>query len=451
MGDHEAEGLAPRLAAGETVAGRYRVAQLIGRGGMGEVYQAEHLLTGQQVALKLVRRSSEEARRLLLREAKAASRLKSPHTARVLDADTMASGDPFLVLELLDGQDLASVLRARGRLSAADAVGCVVQAAEALGEAHALGIVHRDVKPSNLFMVTQAARIEIKVLDFGIAKLDAGADTSVTVTGSVMGSPRYMSPEQIRDPKRVDTRTDVWSLGVTLHELLTGYAPFEESYAPALCAMITSEAPNLRLAVTDDASARLTAIIERCLAKDRRERFASAAELATALRAVALGEIEDGVTLRPTSARTTSDDTLEPQDTSSQGEVRAKVASPAVGRLLALAVAAAAALATASWYAAHSRRDSEPVAATSPLAPSATETPALPLASEAPTSAPAYSASPDVAEEQAAVVPLPAPTAAPMPVAGSARRTTRSTPSAPPPPSSAAPTLDEAAVLKDRR
>ncbi len=455
MAAHDTEEAETRLSAGETVAGRYRVDLLIGRGGMGEVYRAEHLLTGQQVALKLVRRSDDEARRRLLREARAASKLKSPHTARVLDADTMASGDPFLVFELLEGQDLASILRARGRLSTADAIACIAQAAEALTEAHALGIVHRDVKPSNLFMVAQQGHMEIKVLDFGIAKLDAGSDTSVTVTGSVMGSPRYMSPEQIRDPKRIDARTDVWSLGVTLHELLTGYAPFEESYAPALCAMITSEPPNLRLAVTDDASARLTGIIDRCLAKDRRERFTSAAELAIALRAIVLGETDDGVTLRPTSARTTSDDTLEPQDTSSRDGDRASVAAPAKNDrrrgAVGLAVAAIAALAAGTWWA-RQAPDPQPSATGGALATSAIAIPsALPVADDVASPPPTGSAVWEPMQKQpTAVASLPGTHWVPRPITSSARRGSVSV-AASATPHSSAPPLNEHEVLKDRR
>lgn len=276
---------------------------------MGEVYAAVHRLTGHAVALKVVRRTNEEARRRLLREAKAAGMLKDQHTARILDADTLATGEPFLVYELLEGQDLASLLHARGRLPFELVRRLVVQASRALTEAHRLGIVHRDIKPANLFLLA-GEEPHVKVLDFGIAKLAHESDAGVTSTGSVLGSPRYMSPEQVRDPKRVDWRTDQWSLAVTLHELATGHAPFENDHAPALCAMIASEPPTLRVRATPGLPDGLDAVLLRCLRKAPSERFESVEAFAEALLALDGAGVVDAA---PTAREHLDGDTLDTQ------------------------------------------------------------------------------------------------------------------------------------------
>src|SRR5262249_3658540 len=241
-----------RIEIGARIAGKYVVEQRLGEGGMGIVVAAHHEELGERVAIKLPLgelRCEPEARARFVREARAAAKLRGEHVARVLDAGIMEDGSPFIVMEYLSGRNLAERLRDEGPLSVSDAVDCVVQACEALDEAHAHGIVHRDLKPANLF---EAQRFDgsliIKVLDFGIAKTRRVADGDPSTTaGAILGSPRYMSPEQMRGARAVDERADVWSLGVTLYELVTGRPAFQGDTLYEICANIaTQEAPSPR-------------------------------------------------------------------------------------------------------------------------------------------------------------------------------------------------------------
>jgi len=273
--------------SGEIIAGRYRVERAIGCGGMGAVVSAVHLALGERVALKFLHPSmaaTTEAIERFVREARATSRIKSEHVVRVTDVGTTDQGTPFIAMELLEGEDLASVV-ARGSLPLALAADCVLQAAEALSEAHAVGVVHRDIKPSNLWMThrTDGSTL-VKVLDFGISKLAATDETSgsITATQAVFGSPTYMSPEQIRSAKRVDHRTDVWALGVVLHELLTTQIPFEGESVAAVLAAISADAPVRLCKLRPDLPVDVELAILRCLEKDPARR-GSLAELAERL------------------------------------------------------------------------------------------------------------------------------------------------------------------------
>ena len=277
---------APR--EGEVVGGRYRVMRVIGRGGMGAVVAAEHVTLGEAIAIKFLHpklaRDSASVERFF-REAKAATRIKSEHVVRVLDVGQTEAGIPFIVMELLRGADLGQVL-GRGPLAVSDAVDFLLQAGEALAEAHAAGIVHRDLKPSNLWL---SARPDgsplVKVLDFGISKLSAHApgDPKLTETQSTFGSPTYMSPEQIRSAKKVDHRTDVWALGVVLHELLTGKLPFEADTVSGVLAAVSADPPIPLRALRPDAPPEVEAAILACLQKDVSRRCGSVAELAALL------------------------------------------------------------------------------------------------------------------------------------------------------------------------
>ena len=217
---------APQLpvATGEVVAGKYLVERVVGSGGMGVIVAARHLQLDQQVALKFLHPhvlSSDQSVARFLREAKSTVRLKSDHVARVYDVDTLPNGAPYAVMELLEGVDLATYARTSGPLRIADAVEFVVQACEGIVEAHALGIVHRDLKPQNLFVTRRVnGSPRIKVLDFGISKSIGGADFSLTDSAVVLGSPLYMSPEQMKASRNVDVRSGVWSLGVIQYELV---------------------------------------------------------------------------------------------------------------------------------------------------------------------------------------------------------------------------------------
>jgi serine/threonine-protein kinase len=257
---------------------------------MGVVVSAVHLALGERVALKFLSSAAPGvAAARLRREAQIAVRLRSQHAARLMDIGTLGSGAPFLVMEYLDGRDLAKVLRAQGPMPVQTAADYVLQACEAVAEAHGLGIVHRDLKPSNLFLTAAADGSPlVKVLDFGIAKLaqsastHAGGASNLTVTAAVLGSPRYMSPEQVRSATGVDARTDIWSLGVILHELIAGRPPFDAESSSAVLAAIVADPPT-RLRACVSAPAALETLILRCLEKDAARRFPDVAAFATAL------------------------------------------------------------------------------------------------------------------------------------------------------------------------
>jgi serine/threonine-protein kinase len=255
---------------------------------MGVVFAATHLRLEQAVAIKfLVTKGGMEAqmRERFEREARAASRMHGEHVARVLDAGVLESGIPYTVMELLEGEDLAKTLSRHGAIPVAEAVGCVLQACEALAEAHAAGIVHRDVKPSNIFLARRAdGSVTVKLLDFGISKLPRhGESGAITNETTMLGSPRYMPPEQIRAAHDVDVRSDLWSLGATLFELLTGHPAFSADSLPELCARILEGPPPDLESEVSGAPPGLGAAIRRCLKKRPGDRYASIAELAAAI------------------------------------------------------------------------------------------------------------------------------------------------------------------------
>ncbi len=285
------QGRLPR--AGEVIAGNFVVERTLGVGGMGGVFAARDVQLNRRVAVKVMLphlTSNAEFAGRFMREAKAASSLHSNHVARVYDAGYAADGSPYMVMELLAGKDLDDHVRARGPLPVHEAVGCVLEACDAIAEAHRRGIVHRDLKPSNLFVAEQPGHApKIKVLDFGISKqtnLDAGPGaeaTQLTATDSTLGSPHYMSPEQLRSSKKVDRRADIWSLGVILHKILTGHLAFEtDSIGAHLVAIVTESPKPLRLH-RPDAPPELEAVILRCLQKDLPRRYQNVGQLALAL------------------------------------------------------------------------------------------------------------------------------------------------------------------------
>ncbi|HEY8089537.1 MAG TPA: serine/threonine-protein kinase [Polyangiaceae bacterium] len=276
---------------GDLLAGKYRVERVLGVGGMGIVVAARHEQLDQQVAIKFVREEAlgnAEAVERFLREARAAVKLRSEHAAKVLDVGKLDSGAPYMVMEFLEGSDLAAVLAERGPLTPEVAAEYLVQACEAVAEAHAAGIIHRDLKPQNLFLArTVGGGGRVKVLDFGVSKSMTGGSGGLTQTRSMLGSPLYMSPEQMRSSRDVDARSDVWALGVVLFELLTQRWPFEAETMPELCLKVVTEPPQSLRVLRPDAPAALVEIIEHCLKKDPNERYANAAELASALEPLA--------------------------------------------------------------------------------------------------------------------------------------------------------------------
>jgi len=275
---------------GTLVAGKYKIERVIGQGGMGVVYAAYHVQLDQRVAIKFllpqVAAQHTGAVQRFVREARASARIRSEHVARVVDVSS-ENGVPYMVMEHLIGTDLGQVLKSFGALAIDDAVDYVLQACEALAEAHSLGIVHRDLKPSNLFVSRRSDGTPvIKVLDFGIAKApeaEAWAEGALTGTDGAIGSPMYMSPEHLRSTATVDQRTDVWSLGIILHELLTSRHPFEATSPGGMCVMIAADPPAPLRRHRPDAPQELEDVLLKCLEKDRNRRFQNVGELATAL------------------------------------------------------------------------------------------------------------------------------------------------------------------------
>ena len=271
---------------GATVAGKYQIKRVLGQGGMGTVFLATHTLLDRPVALKILHPGTIEhpaAAQRLLREGRALARLRGEHIARVLDVEAPENGPCFLVLEYLDGEDLGAIIKHSGLLPVNVAVTYILEACEALTEAHAQGIVHRDIKPSNLFLTTLAnGSPGIKVIDFGISKqTDQGA--VLTNSRSVIGSPCYMAPEQLRSSENLDARCDIWSLGVVFYEMLTGKLPHSATNVLELCASILESAPKSPRALRPEVPQAIDAAVRKCLARDPNERFASVGELAQSI------------------------------------------------------------------------------------------------------------------------------------------------------------------------
>jgi eukaryotic-like serine/threonine-protein kinase len=278
---------------GDVLAGKYRVESVLGVGGMGMVLLVRHIDLGQQMAIKVMMPGvihDDQAAARFVREARAAAAIQSEHVVRIFDVGTFDSGLPYMVMELLRGQDLSQVLAHESRLPFETAVDYVLQASHAIAEAHARGIVHRDLKPSNLFVTTRSDGTPlVKVLDFGISKalnpdVDAPTSGNLTATSAILGSPLYMSPEQVRNAKHVDARTDIWALGVILHELLTGAPAFSADTLPGICAAITADDPPPLTSMREDAPAELEAVLTKCLEKNVAKRYQTTRELMAALR-----------------------------------------------------------------------------------------------------------------------------------------------------------------------
>jgi len=280
-----------QVREGDVLDGKYRVEHVLGRGGMGMVVSAVHLHLGQRVALKLLLPevcSNPDAVDRFLREARAAVQIHSEHVARVSDVGTLPSGAPYMVMEFLQGSDLGEVLRTRRTLGVGEAVGYVLQACEAIAEAHELGIVHRDLKLANLFLTKRPDKSAfVKVLDFGISKAMEGSllaqSASATASAVVMGSPQYMSPEQTMSAKDVDFRTDVWSLGIILHEMLSGEPVFSGDSPTAVLIKISTVRPTPIRMIRPDVPPELEKVILKCLEKKREDRYPNIAALARAL------------------------------------------------------------------------------------------------------------------------------------------------------------------------
>jgi serine/threonine protein kinase len=285
------EPFTPPFQIGEIVGGKYEILNVIGVGSIGFVVSAKRIDLGDEVALKFLRPEylfNGELVSRFAREARIAVSIRSEHIVRVFDVGVTDTGAPFMVMERLDGRDLGRVLQDTGRLASPVAVDYVLHVCEALATAHAKGIVHRDVKPENLFLSRLHGTDIIKVLDFGVSKvaltgspLDNAAPLVRTATP--LGSPLYMSPEQVRACPDVDARADIWGVGCVLYELVVGAPAFDAPSLMQICALILESDPLPPKAIHPAVAADLLRVIERCLQKDPAHRFQSAADLATAL------------------------------------------------------------------------------------------------------------------------------------------------------------------------
>lgn len=287
------------IAVGDVIAGKYRIEREIGRGGMGVVFAALHVDLDQLIAVKILHEYAaydQGAISRLLREARAAAKISSSHVVRVMDVGAFPEGGAYIAMELLEGRDLADVLREKGPIPFAEAIDYLVEACDAVAAAHAAGIVHRDLKPANLFLTDGADGIStIKVLDFGVSKIVPKAGQAVnsgelTQTGQIFGSPNYMSPEQLRSATDVDGRTDIWALGVVFYELVSGKLPFGGASMADVLAAVVRDTPAPLSTVCPDVSPELAAIIARCLEKEPRDRFTDVVEFAQALAPFASAE-----------------------------------------------------------------------------------------------------------------------------------------------------------------
>jgi serine/threonine-protein kinase len=278
----------PPVSEGTVLAGKYRVERVIGSGGMGVVVAARHLALDERVAIKFLlpeAAANHEVITRFLREGRAAARVRSEHVARVYDVGTLADGAPYLVMEYLEGNDLGALLRARGPFELEVAVEYVLQACEALADAHALGIVHRDLKPSNLFLIRKSdGTPSIKLIDFGISKLvgQREGDVAVTASAIMMGSPLFMAPEQMKSARDVDARADVWSMGGILYMLLTGRAPFEGETVMGIYEKILLGVPRAS-ATVPGLPPEIEDAIAGCLQRDVAARFQNVAQVAAAI------------------------------------------------------------------------------------------------------------------------------------------------------------------------
>jgi serine/threonine-protein kinase len=284
---------------GTVLDGRFQVEKTLASGASGDVYEAQHLTLGHRVAIKILRPGIPETadirRKRFLREARVAAGIRSDHVVRVFDFVAPEQGPTYIVMELLHGETLAERLERTGPLTCAEAVDFVVQAAKPLAQLHDEGIVHRDVKPSNLFLERDAdGKERIKLLDFGVAAFQAPVarpDSSLTWSEMIVGTPRYMAPEQIVSSKQVDARADVWALGVTLYELLSGDPPFDGTTVLAVLNQIEHQDPAPLTKRRPDVPAELAAVVHRCLAKDPASRPADARALVDALARPARVEV----------------------------------------------------------------------------------------------------------------------------------------------------------------
>jgi serine/threonine-protein kinase len=400
---------------GTLVGGRYRIVRTLGQGGMGVVYEALHLRLDRPVAIKVLLpelASQTEFRIRFEREGRAAALLKSTHAVRVFDVDTAPEGYTYIVMELLEGHDLGKEASARHPLPAGELVTWVVQACEALDEAHDAGVIHRDIKPANIFLANEGGRLVAKVLDFGISKFEEHVTRAITrPTDGALGTPHYMSPELLRG-KRIDRRADIWALGVLLYRILADRWPFTADNDGAYVAAIVTDPVIPLETIRPDLPTGLTGAIMRALEKVPTDRYATAAELAEALAPFAsLGDAPPRTERQPNAPPQPAPDTTErmidpPHTVAMAGAPKRSVApwpspaapptpihapSPARTRALGL-IAAVVAVATAGGLAlayrlTHAHATTTPTPAITSAAPPSISSTISPIATDPPASA----------------------------------------------------------------
>jgi serine/threonine-protein kinase len=308
----------PTALVGTVLDGKFQIEKPLASGAAGDVYEALHLGLNARVAVKVLRPGAAETadirRKRFMREARVAARIRSDHVVRVFDIVAPEHGPTYIVMELLHGETLAQRVRRVGALPVAEAVDHVVQAAKPLGEMHDAGIVHRDVKPSNLFLARDAdGKSRIKLLDFGVAAFQqpvARHESSITLSEAIVGTPRYMAPEQVQSSKQIDARADVWALGVTLYELLAGNPPFDGQTVLAVLNQIENQEPRRLGERRPDLPPPLAALVHACLAKDPDKRPANARAVAEALAVfgsdgTGVASSDDVAVVRPSFPRMT--------------------------------------------------------------------------------------------------------------------------------------------------
>jgi serine/threonine-protein kinase len=439
----------PSVPPGSLLGGKFRIDRLLGAGAMGTVYAIDHELTRHKRALKLLHPAVQnipDIVRRFLNEASAAGRAGNPHLVETFDAGTLPTGEPYVVMELLEGQTLGAVLERSGRLEPSLASELVAQAAEGMEAAHRAGIIHRDLKPENLFVTSREGRPFIKIMDFGVSKFATGTSSGMrgTRAGMLYGSPAYMSPEQLTGQVDVDGRTDVFALGVVLFQCLTGALPFDANTIEALMVRVLRGEPTPIESLRPDLPAALVKVVLRALEANRDDRFPTASALAEALspfRALPSrrwpSELEFAATVASTPPAPAAAAPRTPPPSLPAGVPRGRRASVAVLALAVLALAAGVLV-----LAARAARERSPTAGTAPREqPPSAATPAahpLPEAPAGPSGTPSFAITTSGDEQTSAKPPAaarsgrsaetraPLPAAPSTPAPSSPNRSTRS-------------------------
>lgn len=408
---------------GAILVGKYEVISVLGKGGMGVVLQARNQRTEQSVAIKLLlpdARQNPDVVARFEREARAAARIQGSHVVRVYDVDSLPDGSPMMVMELLQGWDLGQELAARGPLPYPEAVEFMLQACEAIGQAHQMGIVHRDIKPANLFLCQEGAKRLLKVVDFGISKVvEPAGQINQTATTAAFGTPQYMSPEQVRSTKNVDGRSDIWALGVVLYELLGGRAPFGSDTSTGTLAAIMADTPEDLRNLRPDVPSKLAAAVMKALEKRVEDRFQDVAAFVAAIAPFGAKNVSAAtlahVAIPVVRQAGSSPNVTEANSTKRLALISAAAATVLVGIGLAILAANVAPPPPASALLPESSNSALPTITVTPAAALSTPSSSATAATAAPNpeSAPTIANKPTAPHGKPTETPAPAPAPAP--------------------------------------